>query len=264
MFGMPLQVKGFDMSQWLRFTQPRRIRHGRVSSKIDEHAVCSDSALSAIAQRDMNGERGDERAVAEDEFISRAAKLIEMDFDERVDHFAFARVDLRHIDGRWPGLNPKLPMAGYQRSDFGRIDDVLARQTRHIGTGPADIFPLNDGGSFSCLGHVPGHDLASGAGSEHNHVVLFSQAHNSFPAKEVTCAIDQDLGRKRLPQIERAGQWFGARGFYSVRSLMKFVFLPRRQDNGLEIARERYRGRTADALARACNDGDGFSWHLTL
>src|SRR5580704_3677010 len=177
MFGMALQVKRFDMSQGLRFAQPRRVGHGCVGSEIDEHTVCSDSTLCAIAQCDMNGARRDERAIAENELISRAAKFVQMDFDERVNHFAFARVDPRHVDGRWPGLDPKLPMAGYQRSDLGRINDVLARQTRHIGTGPADIFPLNDGGSSSCLGHVPGHDLAGGAGSEHNVVVPFWRAH---------------------------------------------------------------------------------------
>jgi hypothetical protein len=68
-------------------------------------------------------------------------------------------------------------MAGYRRSDPGRINDVLARQTRYVGTGPADIFPFDNGGSSSCLGHVPGHDLAGGAGSEHNDVVLFWRAH---------------------------------------------------------------------------------------
>jgi hypothetical protein len=56
----------------------------------------------------MNSTRSDERAIAEDEFIASPAKLVEMDFDKRVDHFAFARVDPRHVDGRWPDLDPKL------------------------------------------------------------------------------------------------------------------------------------------------------------
>ena len=36
-----------------------------------------------------------------------------------------------------------------------------------------------------------------------------------------------------------------------------FVFLPRGQDNGFEIACEADRGRTADALACASDNGDG-------
>ena len=82
MFGMPLQVKRFDMSQRLGFPQTGRIGNGCVSSEIHEQTVCGDRAFAPIAQCDMNGARRDECAVAEDEFISCSAKFVQMDFDD--------------------------------------------------------------------------------------------------------------------------------------------------------------------------------------
>ncbi len=81
-------------------------------------------------------------------------------------------------------------------------------------------------------------------------------------AETVKCAIDQGLGRKRLPQIEGATQRVGARRFYTVRGLVKFGLPASPPGQRLGIARATYRGRAADALPRAGNDGDGFSWHF--
>src|SRR5260370_1791805 len=57
------------------------------------------------------------------------------------------------------------------------MNDVLAGKACHIGTGSADILPLDGGGSPSFFGHRPGHQFASCAASQHEDVVFFCSIH---------------------------------------------------------------------------------------
>jgi len=56
------------------------------------------------------------------------------------------------------------------------MNDVLAGKACHIGTGSADILPLDDGGSPSFLGHRPGHQFAGCPAAQHEDVVFYGRA----------------------------------------------------------------------------------------
>ena len=80
-------------------------------------------------------------------------------------------------------------------------------------------------------------------------------------AKAVERALNEGLGRARLAQIERVSQGLGATRLHRTRSFLEFVLPPRREDNSFKIARETYRRRAANTLARAGDDGNGVNLH---
>src|SRR3989454_3015993 len=59
------------------------------------------------------------------------------------------------------------------RSDFGAMDDILARKTGDVGARTSDVFSLNDGSLHPLLGQCPGDVFASFAAAQHEEIVFF-------------------------------------------------------------------------------------------
>src|ERR1700733_3611805 len=177
MLGTPPQVQRFDVSHRFGFPEPRRVRHGCVSSHVHEYTVSGEHTLASIAETDMNDTRSHERAVAPNEFSTRRLIFVQMNLDDPLHHLALTVVDSGHVDGDRPGLDSELCMPGYKRSDLRRMDDVLTRQARHIGARSSYILPIDDGGSTALLGHSPRNHFAGRAAAEHDDVIPFGCAH---------------------------------------------------------------------------------------
>src|SRR5262249_27066269 len=96
---------------------------------------------------------------------------------DTVDHFAFARVYSSHVDDDRSDLDPEFPMPSDEGGDLRRMNNVLARQTCHIGTRSADILSLDDRGSSSFFGHRPRHQFAGCAAAQHEDVPFFCCFH---------------------------------------------------------------------------------------
>jgi len=58
-------------------------------------------------------------------------------------------------------------------SYFRGVDDVLAGKAGNVGTGTADVTPLDDSRFLSSGSHVPGDVLAGFTATEHEKVVVF-------------------------------------------------------------------------------------------
>jgi hypothetical protein len=68
--------------------------------------------------------------------------------------------------------------------------------------------------------------------------------------------IDDGLCSRRLGEIRVEDQRIGTGCFRRVRGLLQTGAIARHQDHGREIARQANRGRPADALAGACDNGN--------
>ncbi len=66
-----------------------------------------------------------------------------MSIDEVLDHLALAFAHRRHVDANVFFADAELLAAIKERSDFGAVDDIFARQARDVRARTAYIFALN-------------------------------------------------------------------------------------------------------------------------
>src|SRR5262249_47680934 len=118
MVGTSLQVQRLDMGHRFGFSQTGSVGYCCVGSDVHEHAVSGERAFGPITQCDVKGARGDECAVAEDEFVSRRLIFVPMTLDNGVDHSTLARIYSCHVDGDRSGLDPELPMPPHEGGDL--------------------------------------------------------------------------------------------------------------------------------------------------
>jgi hypothetical protein len=82
-----------------------------------------------------------------------------MGIDQPLDHAALPLANCRHLHCKPIDRDAELFAIAHVVSDLRGMDNVLARETRDVRTGPAHIFPLDRGGALPARGERPGEQL---------------------------------------------------------------------------------------------------------
>ena len=107
MFGKPLQIENLDMRHWPRVRKPRYLWDCGVGSDVHEYALTDEGPFATFAKSHLESTRSDKSSVPPDQFSSRCAVLVEMNFHQVVDHLFLARVDAGHVDRKRSSFYPK-------------------------------------------------------------------------------------------------------------------------------------------------------------
>ena len=167
MLGHPARFQQLDMCERLGLRQAGHRWNRGVGANIEKDPLARQFARAPAVQTDLNGFWCDEAPLAHDQLGAARFVAIQVHGDKAIDHLSLPLDDLRHIHGEVRGTGCECPAVAQEIDDFCAPDFVLAGQTGDVWTGAADPAALNDGRAMPGLRHMPGHELAARAASQH-------------------------------------------------------------------------------------------------
>jgi hypothetical protein len=147
--GQAIEFEHLYRGQRSRGCEARDLGNGRMRAEIEKNPLGLDPPDPSSGHPHLDGVRGHEVALAEDEVEPVRCELLAMNFDHPVDHRALAPTDARHIRGHRSGPQAVGRRVMEKVSDFGAVDLILARQAGYVRAGTADQGTLDHDRSSS-------------------------------------------------------------------------------------------------------------------
>ena len=160
MLGYFIQFQCFDMCQGMRVTKAGNWFKCSVYISIEDHIRSPQLTCCSVRKCDLQRSGADEASGAEDEFRSTLLVVVEIPVVPTRNHPALTFTNYVHINGEVSFGDTELFTSTKVRGNLRAVNDVLARQTDNIGTGPADVFALDDCDTLFLVGEGPGSDCS--------------------------------------------------------------------------------------------------------
>src|SRR5215472_514622 len=178
MAGKAVELECLHVRERFHGTKAWYVWDRRLSAQIQKHPLAVQSAYAAVVRANLNSLRGDEAALAKDQFGPAFLVLVHVRADEAVHHPPLAGPDLRHFEQCRGRAAAEIAVMPNKIGHFRAMDDIFRRQAGDVRTRSPDEPALDNRSPQTFTGARPRGEFASHSAAENKDIEPFYFAHD--------------------------------------------------------------------------------------